>query len=129
VSGLSGQTAGAQPAAAIGPGADRSIDAAPKPRRKIRFTFEFLALKWVVGEPYSSEARALLDDWRDDGRRLLAPALFLYEVTNALAKRIQRRQLTLEQAKQRLRLNEFSWRFDNRKNPAILGDLLQGAGK
>jgi predicted nucleic acid-binding protein len=62
-----------------------------------------LAVKWVVDEPYSSEARALLDRWGDDGRRLLAPALFLYEVTNVLAKRIQRRQLTLEQAKERLR--------------------------
>lgn len=67
-----------------------------------------LAVKWVVGEPYSSEARALLDHWRDDGRRLLAPALFLYEVTNALAKRIQRSQLTLEQAKERLRFFQES---------------------
>ena len=62
-----------------------------------------LAVKWVVGEPYNSQACALLDHWRDDGSRLLAPALFLYEVTNALAKRVQRRQLTLEQAKERLR--------------------------
>jgi len=31
------------------------------------------------------------------------PALFLYEVTNALAKRMQRRQLTLAQSKERLR--------------------------
>jgi predicted nucleic acid-binding protein len=67
-----------------------------------------LALKWVVGEPHSREARALLDHWRDDGRRLLAPALFLYEITNALAKRIQRRQLTLEQAKERLRFFQES---------------------
>ena len=62
-----------------------------------------LALKWVVEEPYSEEAYALLADWRGRRRRLLAPALFLYEVTNALAKRMQRRQLTLEQGKERLR--------------------------
>ncbi|OFV96926.1 MAG: hypothetical protein A3H28_07810 [Acidobacteria bacterium RIFCSPLOWO2_02_FULL_61_28] len=62
-----------------------------------------LALKWVVEEPYSEEARALLGDWRSHRRRLLAPALFLYEVTNALAKRMQRRQLTIEQGKERLR--------------------------
>lgn len=62
-----------------------------------------LALKWVVEEPYSVEAVSLLDEWRSHRRKLLAPALFLYEVTNALAKRIQRDQLTLEQCKQRLR--------------------------
>ena len=44
MSGLSGQTAGAEAAAAIGPPADRSTRAAPKARRKIRFTFEFPAL-------------------------------------------------------------------------------------
>ncbi|MGH7838981.1 MAG: type II toxin-antitoxin system VapC family toxin, partial [Candidatus Binataceae bacterium] len=37
--------------------------------------------------------------WRDQRRRLLAPALFLYEITNALAKRMQRRQLTLAEGK------------------------------
>lgn len=62
-----------------------------------------LALKWVVEEPYSTEARTLLQDWGNHRRKLLAPALFLYEVANALAKRIQRRQFTLEQAKERLR--------------------------
>jgi predicted nucleic acid-binding protein len=62
-----------------------------------------LALKWVVEEPYSVEAHALLSRWRESRRRVLAPALFLYEVTNALAKRMQRRQLTLEQSKERLR--------------------------
>ncbi len=62
-----------------------------------------LALKWVVEEPYSAEARTLLEDWRTRRRRLLAPTLFLYEVANALARRMQRRQFTLEQAKERLR--------------------------
>jgi predicted nucleic acid-binding protein len=61
-----------------------------------------LALKWVVEEPYSTEARRLLEDWGNHRRKLLAPALFLYEVANALAKRMQRRQFTLEQAKERL---------------------------
>lgn len=62
-----------------------------------------LALKWVVEEPYSAEAHALLNRWRESRRALLAPALFLYEITNALAKRMQRHQLTLEQSKDRLR--------------------------
>ena len=62
-----------------------------------------LALKWVVAEPYSNEARSILTEWRNRRRKLLAPALFLYEVANALAKRIQRHEFTLEQAKERLR--------------------------
>jgi predicted nucleic acid-binding protein len=56
-----------------------------------------LALKWTIEEPYSAEARALLANWHNNQRRLLAPALFLYEVTNVLAKRMRRGQLVLEQ--------------------------------
>jgi predicted nucleic acid-binding protein len=61
-----------------------------------------LALKWVEEEPYSIEAWALLQDWRYRRLRMLAPALFAYEATNAIAKRVKRRQLTLEVAKERL---------------------------
>ena len=61
-----------------------------------------LALKWVEEEPYSVEASALLQDWQHRRLRMLAPALFAYEATNAIAKRVKRRQLTLEVAKERL---------------------------
>ena len=61
-----------------------------------------LALKWVEEEPYSTEAWALLQDWQHRRLRMLAPALFAYEATNAIAKRVKRRQLTLEVARQRL---------------------------
>ena len=61
-----------------------------------------LALKWIEQEPYSAEASALLENWRLRHCRLLAPALFAYEATNAIAKRVKRAQLTLEAAKQRL---------------------------
>jgi predicted nucleic acid-binding protein len=61
-----------------------------------------LALKWIEQEPYSAEASALLENWRLRHCRLLAPALFAYEATNAIAKRVRREQLTLEAAKQRL---------------------------
>ena len=61
-----------------------------------------LALKWVEEEPYSIEAWALLRDWQRRRFRMLAPALFAYEATNAIAKRVKRRQLTLEVAKERL---------------------------
>jgi len=61
-----------------------------------------LAVKWVEDEPYSPEALALLQSRQGQRRRLLAPALFAYEATNAFAKRIKRRELTLEAAKKRL---------------------------
>ncbi len=61
-----------------------------------------LALKWVLEEPYTAEANDLLENWGEQRNKLLAPALFLYEVANALTKRIQRQQLTLAQAKERL---------------------------
>jgi predicted nucleic acid-binding protein len=61
-----------------------------------------LALKWIEREPYSEEASELLEKWQKQRRRLTAPALFAYEATNALAKRVKRGQLTLEAAKERL---------------------------
>lgn len=61
-----------------------------------------LALKWIEEEQYSIEAWALLQDWRHRRMRMLAPALFAYEATNAIAKRVKRLQLTLAVAKERL---------------------------
>ncbi len=61
-----------------------------------------LALKWVLDEPYSGEARAVLAEWRARQQRLIAPALFLYEIANAIAKRMRRRQLTVEESKEKL---------------------------
>jgi predicted nucleic acid-binding protein len=61
-----------------------------------------LALKWIEREPYSDEASELLKNWQKQRRRLTAPALFAYEATNALAKRVKRGQLSLEVAKERL---------------------------
>jgi len=62
-----------------------------------------LALKVGVEERYSTEARSFWRTGEITGVKLLAPMLFLYEVANALTKRMQRRQFTLEQAKERLR--------------------------
>ena len=50
-------------------------------------------------EPYSDEASALLENWQKQRRRLTPPALFAYEATNALAKRVKNSQLALEVAK------------------------------
>jgi len=61
-----------------------------------------LALKWVEEEPYSIESWALLQDWQHRRLRMHALALFAYEATNAIAKRVKLRQLTLEVARERL---------------------------
>jgi predicted nucleic acid-binding protein len=60
------------------------------------------ALKWIEREPCSDEASELLEKCQKQRRRLTAPALFAYEATNALAKRVKRGQVSLEIARERL---------------------------
>lgn len=56
-----------------------------------------VAIKWVVTEPYSDLASALLDE------DLAAPELWLIEVTNALWVRQARGLMTTEEARSGLR--------------------------
>jgi predicted nucleic acid-binding protein len=58
-----------------------------------------LALKWVVNEHRSSEARRLLREWEDANFILLAPMLFPTECANGLYHRVTRKQITVAQAK------------------------------
>lgn len=55
-----------------------------------------VALKWVLNEPGSDAADALLNE------DLVAPSLWLLEAANALWRRNQRRELTAEEASIRL---------------------------
>jgi predicted nucleic acid-binding protein len=43
-----------------------------------------LAIKWVLIEVDSARATTLLDRWASEGKEIIAPALFTYEVTNIL---------------------------------------------
>lgn len=52
-----------------------------------------VAVKWVVSEPGSAEAAALLQ------KRLGAPALWLSEASNALWAKVMRRQLSPDEAR------------------------------
>jgi len=61
-----------------------------------------LALKWVLAEPDSSAAVKLLNEWTDEGKSAIAPALFTYEVTNTLYRQVVAGKLTYEEAKQGL---------------------------
>jgi predicted nucleic acid-binding protein len=55
-----------------------------------------VALKWVLDEPGKEAADALLDE------ELIAPALWLVEAANALWKRVQRGEISADEAKERL---------------------------
>lgn len=58
-----------------------------------------IALKWVVTEPDSAEAQALLDEWARQGMTLLVPTLYTYEVTNILRQRVRRGLMTPDEAR------------------------------
>ncbi len=62
-----------------------------------------LAIKWVLREEDSARAIALLDRWINEGKAAIAPALFTFEVTNIIYRRVVRNLLTYEEAVQVLR--------------------------
>jgi predicted nucleic acid-binding protein len=63
-----------------------------------------LAAMWAVPERHSQPALTLAERWARAGTRLLAPCLLLAEVTNALYKRIVRREMELDAAQAALRI-------------------------
>lgn len=62
-----------------------------------------LAAKWAVPEPYTEQAFALAERWSNEGARLIAPCLILAEITNAIYKRVQRREMDLNTGRQAMR--------------------------
>lgn len=58
-----------------------------------------IALKWVLKEPDSNLAEALLIEWGHRGIVMYAPALLTYEVTNILYQNVRKGTITLEKAK------------------------------
>jgi predicted nucleic acid-binding protein len=58
-----------------------------------------IALKWVLNEPDSNLAEALLIEWSHKGIVMYAPALLTYEVTNILYQNVRKGTITLEKAK------------------------------
>lgn len=57
-----------------------------------------IALKWVLPEPDSSVAVALLDQWLTNNVRVIAPSWFAGEVANILYRRARRGTFTIEDA-------------------------------
>ncbi len=57
-----------------------------------------VAVKWPIIEPYTTEARTLRDHALRQAIPLIAPALFGYEVTSVLKRKVSERLLTLADA-------------------------------
>jgi predicted nucleic acid-binding protein len=61
-----------------------------------------IALKWTINETDSSTALALLANWTDKEIEVHAPSLLVYEVTNALYRRVRRGEIPFEDARRGL---------------------------
>lgn len=58
-----------------------------------------LTLTWILNEPYTAEATALLKRWGDQGTTILVPHVLTSEVASALYKRVRRGDLPIEDAR------------------------------
>lgn len=83
-----------------------------------------LAVMWAVPEPNSERALALASRWAEKGTRLLAPCLLLAEVTNALHKRIIRRELDHAAAQAALRI-VLRFAIEIREEPGLPARALE----
>ncbi len=61
-----------------------------------------IVVKWVLDEPDSAIAIALLRKWISEATAIRAPALLAYEVTNVLYQRVRKGELSFDKAKQAL---------------------------
>src|SRR2546421_11329293 len=61
-----------------------------------------IVIKWVLDEPDSYIASALLSKWFSEGITMLAPVLLIYELTNVLHQRVRKSDITLDRSKQLL---------------------------
>ena len=61
-----------------------------------------IVIKWVIDEPDSSTAAALLARWISEGSVILAPSLLAYEITNVLYQRLRKGSITFDEAEDAL---------------------------
>ena len=92
-----------------------------------------LAVKWLVREEHSDEARAISRSWASEGTRTAAPYLMPVEVANALHRRVVRGELAADDAA-RLLENLLASGIELREPPGIhvralevARELAQGA--
>ena len=86
------------------------------------------AAMWVLPESYTSQALDLVESWERQGIRMMAPGLILPEITNALHKRVVRRELDLPTALKAMQLI-LDFDFEVREEPGIPARALELAAR
>lgn len=83
-----------------------------------------LAVKWGLPEPYTEQAFDLAERWAHEETQLIAPCLILAEITNAIYKRVNRKEMTLNTARQALHtVLEFG--IEIREEPGLSERVLE----
>jgi len=62
-----------------------------------------IVVKLLVPEPERPLALALWEKWLHEDREIVAPYLFSFEVTSAIWRKVQRRLMTVEEAREAVR--------------------------
>lgn len=62
-----------------------------------------IVIKWVLFEPDSPKAQALLFDWTGNSIEILAPPLLAYEAADSLYRKARKGEITLDRARLALR--------------------------
>jgi len=76
------------------------------------------AVMWAMPEPYSVQALSLAEQWAQSETSLQAPCLLLSEVTNALYKRVIRKEIDLATAQEGLAV-VFGFGIEIREEPNL----------
>jgi predicted nucleic acid-binding protein len=62
-----------------------------------------LVLKWILNEPDSDKALALLTQWGNEQVEMFAPALLAYEAANILYQDVRKGKYTIDAARESLK--------------------------
>lgn len=71
--------------------------------RKVVVVDTSLVLKWILKEPDSDKALALLTQWGNEQVEMFAPALLAYEAANILYQDVRKGKYTIDVAREGLR--------------------------
>lgn len=86
------------------------------------------ATMWAIPEAHSPRALALVEGWARRAIGLLAPCLLLPEVTNAVYKRVVRRELTLVEAQRALAI-VLGFGIEIREEPGLGHQAMEWAAR
>ena len=87
-----------------------------------------LATMWAIPEPFSARSLELAEEWAGNATGLLAPCLLISEVTNAVYKRVVRRELTLVEAQHALDI-VLGFSIEIREEPGLAHRAMEWASR